>query len=295
MLFLPSKALATSRGSAKASFGFAFSALGKSLFLKAVYVDLLAVFFLAQCVGLLAGALFIFKDVSAVENPSDPANALQLFAGILFSTIVILLVMRFFKGGAFFKILESFLVFTSFSVLASLVGLGDMASFTAGLAAVAARLVLPAFKLPSILVASVVIGALLGASLDFLPVFIFAVVLSAYDFLAVFFTKHMVALAKGLEERKASFMVSLHRGKEKVRLGTGDVVVPLVVTVSVFKSFGLPAAVFSLLGSALGMAFLLAVLSKKKGYLPGLPPLVGGQLASVAVFLLANSLLPVFH
>ena len=165
-----------------------------------------------------------------------------------------------------------------------------------------------------LLLASVVVGALLGSSFDFIPAVVLSLLLAAYDYFAVFNSKHMVVLAKELQKREAAFAIhfqsrssqskqsQLSRGAgereekgekeakskksrdaekgvkrggrgESILLGTGDFVVPVLLSVSILKASVL-GALFAALGALVGLSILIYIMQKTKGYYPALPPIV---------------------
>lgn len=256
--------------------------------IRLVAARLLVVFGFAQMLGLLVGALFLAQEISVVENPSDPANALRLFGGILVSTAVLLLILKFYKGDLLFRAMEAFLVFSTSEIFFALTIGEPVALFFAG-GTLAARYLFPILKQPLIVFSTLVVGGILGASLDFFPVLLFVVILAAYDFVAVFVTKHMVVLAKALDGRKNTLSVNIKHKKEHVQLGTGDFVVPVVFCVSVLKSFGPSSAILAALGATFGLAALLWIMENKRGYYPGLPPIVGGALFGLGLSLGAKA------
>ncbi len=249
--------------------------------IRFVSTQLLLAFGVVQLFGLFVGSLFIAQGIQAVENPSDPANALYFIGGILVSTAVMLLVLHFYKGAMLFKGVEALLMFAASYIFLSLF-LGEPLPFVISVGLVALRFAYDPFKQYLLMFSTAVIGALLGASLDVVPVLIFIVLLSGYDFAAVFLTKHMVFMAKRLDERKASFAVGFRQKKQQVMLGTGDFVVPLVFSVSLLHAYGGFAAVASVIGAVVGLGSLLLLMERRKGYYPGLPPIVGGQLLFAA-------------
>jgi presenilin-like A22 family membrane protease len=125
------------------------------------------------------------------------------------------------------------------------------------------------------------VGALLGVSIGVLPVIVFLILLAAYDYIAVFKTKHMVTMAKAVAKKNLSFTFALPTQKHQFELGTGDLVMPLVFSVSVLNDSlarGLiwPVAtlpsIIILLAAFLGLAFTLDYGSKNVGKaLPALP------------------------
>lgn len=261
--------------------------------MRIVSLLLLAAFVVTQALALLAGASFISQKVSVVENPSEPGNALFFFAYVVCASVVLLLVLRYYKGKNLFLMLEYLLVFATVQLFASLY-LSEVLSLALGALALAARALFPKTRFFLLLYSTAVVGALLGASLDLLPAVLLASLLAGYDVVAVFWSKHMITLAKNLEKRGAAFALQLKRGKESVQLGTGDVAIPAMVAVSGLRLAGnaigaaafLPG-VFALAGSLVGLALVIFVLERKKGYWPALPPIVFGALAGLAAYWLA--------
>lgn len=245
--------------------------------IRFVALQLLLVFAIAQAAGLAVGGLFLAQDVQVVEDPSDPVNALYFLGGILVTTAIMLAVLYVYKGIWFFKAVEALLMFVAANLFLSFF-LDATAALVVSVGLVALRFAFESFRQYLLLFSTVVVGGLLGASLDLVPVLLFVVLLAAYDFVAVFFTKHMVVLAKRLDERKTSFSVGFKQKKQEVQLGTGDFVVPVVLGVSVLNGFGAVLALASALGAVLGLGELLWYMESRKGYFPGLPPIVGGQL-----------------
>ena len=269
--------------------------------MRFVSLQLLVTFAAAQVLGLIAGGLFYAASLSVVENPSDPANAAYFIGGILFSTAILLLLLKFYKGNLVFKAVEFLLVFSAFQLLFSLALPETVALILAALLA-SMRFALPQARQWLILAAAIIVGGLLGASLDLLPVVLFCVALMVYDFLAVFVTKHMVTLAKGMDKREAPFTIQFSTpgakpaakitvkavtGKkqgEQIQLGTGDFVMPIVFAVSASRAFGMVAGLAMGLAAAIGLAGLFWLMEKRKGYYPGLPAIIGAQLLVLAVF-----------
>jgi len=264
---------------------------------------LLACFFVAQALALLVGASFISRRVSVVENPSEPGNALLFFAYVISASVVLLLLLKFYKGKKLFLILEYLLVFAAVQLFSSLY-FNEFFSLALGIVALAARIFVPKTRFFLLLYSTAVVGALLGASLDLLPSVLLASLLAGYDVIAVFWSKHMITLAKNLEKRGAAFSLQLKRGTESVQLGTGDVAIPAMVGVSSLKlaesenvisvtSFRVASflpGVFALAGGLVGLAIVMLVLERKKGYWPALPPIVFGTLAGLAAYWLVFSL-----
>ncbi len=252
----------------------------KNFFSKPAF--LLTIIFLAtQLVALFVGYYFIGQQVSVVADSSSLANSAWFFAYVLLSALVLLLVLKYYKGKNFFVVLEGLLVFSTVNIFLSLFS-SELIALAAGLIALAIRFLAPKTKQVFLLFATTVVGALLGSSLDYIPALALALLLAGYDYLAVFKTKHMVELAKQLDSRGAAFSILVKRGKDSIELGTGDFVIPAMLSVS-FLKVSAYYALASLIGSAIGLGVMLYFLQKKKTYWPALPPVVGGCLILLAI------------
>jgi len=252
--------------------------------IKLVPLLVLSSFIFVQFLALVAGQALITAGVSVVENPADLANSVAFFAYIVAAAALVLVVLRFYKGKKLFLLLELFLVFFSFQTLASIVADEWNSLFVAALA-VGARLKFPQTKNALLLFVTAAVGAVLGASLDLLPAVVLAVLLAGYDVVAVFFTGHMVTLAKQLDKREAAFSVDVRVKKELMQLGTGDLVIPAMLAVAALKT-GYWAAVSVVVGATTGMVVLFYLLSRRKGYWPALPPIVGFSLLGIGAYML---------
>lgn len=260
--------------------------------IRFVAVQLLAAFLACQVLGLVVGSLFIGAGISTVENPSDVGNAFQLIFGILVTTGILLVILYFYKGSGLLRVLEALMMFAAADLFFSLF-LGDLPALLLSVGLLAVRFLYEPFRPYLLMFAAVVVGSLLGASLDVLPVLVFAVLISSYDFIAVFLTKHMVFLAERMNEKKVSMTVNFKHKKEQVMLGSGDFVVPIVLGVALLHQQGVVVAFAAALGATAGLASLLWLMERKRGYYPGLPPIVFGELLLTAVALGAKTVLHV--
>ncbi len=252
--------------------------------IRFVALQLLAAFFAVQFLGLVVGVQFIAAGIQTVDDPADVGNALQLIVGILVTTGILLAVLHFYKGSALIKGLEALMMFTASGLFFSLF-FNEFVTLGLALVLLGVRFLYEPFRPFLLMFATMVVGGLLGASLDVLPVLVFVVLISAYDFVAVFMTKHMVVLAERMSERKASLTVNFKHKKQQVMLGSGDFVVPLVLSVSLLHHYGIFVAAAAALGAGLGLASLLWLMERKRGYYPGLPPIVFGELLLTALAL----------
>jgi len=131
-------------------------------------------------------------------------------------------------------------------------------------------------------------SAFFGLGFDPSVIVLLLMILSFYDFIAVYKTKHMVAMAKEMIEKKVimGFIIpkELKFFKSKLKevksgtnffiLGGGDIVFPCLLAVSVvpfgfWKAF--IVAIFSLFGSLL--SYWLFINQEEKSPIPALPPI----------------------
>ncbi|HIH20992.1 TPA: hypothetical protein HA244_07035 [Candidatus Micrarchaeota archaeon] len=263
-----------------------------------VQLKLLASFGLAILLGLVVGSQFIGQQVSVVEDSDSLANAGYFFLYVLFSTALLLLLLHYYKGKKLFFFAELLLEFSALQILFALFS-DSTYSFFAALAVVALRVWMPALKQPLLFIATMTVGALLGSSFGFVPAFVLSFLLAAYDYFAVFKSKHMVTLAKELQSRQAAFAIEFRnaaakvstgkkpgnkavRGKkgeiavpagDRILLGTGDFVIPVMLSVSLLK-ISVFSALAAGLGAFVGLSILLYIMQKTRGYYPALPPIV---------------------
>jgi presenilin-like A22 family membrane protease len=252
-----------------------------------------------------------------IPDANSPLNAVVFLLYILAGAAMIILVARFYKGNMFYQLLEFVVVSTASSIVffaAFLVflSIGFEASMllgiAAGLALGAAKFIKSGAKNIAAIISSSGVGALFGFSLGFLPTAIFVILLSIYDYIAVFKTKHMIEMARELSTRQLSFAVTAKevparkegektsayvdramREGERLDLGTGDLSVPAMISVSAY-SLGPNGLIYALAvaaGSTLSLYLLLQFVSKKRVFLPALPPIcLGGMLSLLLVKLL---------
>jgi len=146
-------------------------------------------------------------------------------------------------------------------------------------------------------------GALLGATLGIAPSIIFMMILSIYDFVSVFITKHMVHMAKAITEKPMAFTIAaphkfkkakyipVKKAKKKVhvfQLGLGDIVIPLMFSVSILNKFTMLHSVITVIGSLIGLLLLTIYITRKPRALPALPFVCTGALSGylISIFVL---------
>ncbi len=263
---------------------------------------LLLLFLTVQMLGLLAGNRYL-SLVSSGEakplfsDPQSPWNSLYLFAALLPLTLLVILLLRFRRNWfrAFELLVTFFCCWLTLDLLAGM-QVGWLSSgFLLSLLLAGWRVARPTplnQDLVLILSASGV-GAVLGASLGVVPSLLLLALFSVYDCVSVFVTRHMVFMAKRLLPSSSSLFLSVPselrafvrggrwkgRGKGVLHLGGGDLLLPLVFSVSVLEAEGLRSALLVSLSSSLFLFLLFLLLLRRPGtILPGLPLLSLGSL-----------------
>ena len=276
------------------------------------YIVLL--FLISQALGLYAGA-FIIRDASenevvsqffiiqsqAISGSGQDQNfsALVMFASVMAGAGVMYLLVRFYSGRLLFMLVE----FGAVSVASSIVfysltkpflpdtALSMAVSIICGLIFAGLKLVFPQLKNAAAILATAGAGAAIGFQISFETSLILLVLLSVYDYIAVFKTKHMVALATSASKQEMPFMVSsrkkTEKGEIKVELGTGDMVMPIVLGVSGMQIGPLHAGIV-FIASLLSVISLLFLLGQKKQIIPALPIIAVFNLVFLGIAKLAG-------
>lgn len=288
--------------------------------MKTIYW-IVAFFALTQMLGVFTGAALIenaklvpqIQELSIVtpEQSTDPLFSLVFLFYILLGAGLILLVARFYKGNMLFRLLEFFVVASSSAVVffAFSIVLGMdifdaiLLSGTLAAAFAAAKFIFAQIKNATTVVSSAGVGALFGFSVGFIPTLLCILLLSIYDYIAVFKTRHMITLAKELGTRQLSFSVTAktlparkekeseekyveraQKEGERMDLGSGDLAVPLMLAVSAYKLGGLGNSLAVALGCTIGIYITLWFVSKRRVFLPALPPICLAGVAALLVY-----------
>jgi presenilin-like A22 family membrane protease len=258
----------------------------------------LIIFGLVQFLGLWA-AFKIFCHTEFVEI--KVATSLGEFViAFIVATVLVIVSLRLIKGNLFFRALFAIVIFLGAQVIFNAV-LSDLFSVAFAFLLVLFRFITPRVWLHNLAIILAVsgIGAAFGLSLPVAAVLIILFVLSLYDYIAVYKTAHMVLMFKELVKKGVIFalilpmkwqgwlidLTKVKPGSEFMFLGTGDLIMPLVLAASAI-SYGLESVAFVVGGSFVGVVILhtLFVSQPKRTPMPALPPLA---LFSVLGFLIS--------
>ncbi|MFH1402746.1 MAG: presenilin family intramembrane aspartyl protease [Candidatus Altiarchaeota archaeon] len=213
----------------------------------------------------------------AVSDPDSVSSSLHIFLYVLIVTAVVLLLMKHRLGYVIRAVMMlAFFSGMTFS-LSSFIG-------DAGLLIALVLSVVLYFRRNSLVLTNVSlclalsgIGGWFGASLSLVPALILLLVLAVYDFISVFITKHMVRIAEESKGDSLPLMFLIPFRERNLGIGTGDMVLPLVLTVSVFKDYGPGYAIPTAFGGLLGLVWLFYYIQGRgRTVLPALPPIAAG-------------------
>lgn len=256
----------------------------------------LALTFALSAAAVLRGTARI---IAAPPLPSDSTTVWTFLAAFAAATVLVVLLLRTFRGSRVFEAVFLLAIFTGVGTLfADLFGpaVAVLATAAAVFLYYGARSVL-VFDL--LLVAGCAgVAANLGAAMRPVGVAVILAILAGYDIAAVYVTKHMVTMAESmlrrrvffamiLPERAAGFLLPVTEaapGSGFVFLGTGDVILPALLVASVCGA-SLAAAAIVGLGALAGAAVLhlLFLTQKVRKPMPALPPIAAGALLGLVV------------
>lgn len=278
--------------------------LARSLFVKTA-----TMFGAVQALGLWTAWRFLsdtkfnylIPDVSSSLHLGLP----DLFALVGFIFLFIFLARKSGKVSAiFFKVFLWVIVFSGAEIIFSLF-FNSILAFAASLVLILLVILIPRVIIlnVAVILALAGIGAIFGLSITPIVAVWVLAILSVYDLIAVYLTKHMVKMAEGMIASRAIFgfiipiqssgfgekLSAVQPGENFMILGSGDIVLPLILTVSVARLSFLQAlivAIFSVLG--LLLTHLIFVNQKERRPMAALPPIAAlsiiGYLLTSLVF-----------
>lgn len=263
--------------------------LARSLFVKTAVM-----FGAVQALGLWTAWRFLHDLKLNYLVPEVSANLhlnlLDVFVLAAFTLLFIFLAKKKGKvSDIFFKVFLWVVVFSGAEIVFSLFFNSTLA-FTASLVIILLMILVPRVIILNIAVilALAGIGAIFGLSITPIVAVWVLAILSVYDIIAVYFTKHMVKMAEGMVASRAIFgfiipvqssgfkekLSAVQPGENFMILGSGDIALPLILTVSVARVSiwqAVVVAIFSILG--LLATHLIFVNQKEHRPMAALPPI----------------------
>jgi presenilin-like A22 family membrane protease len=265
-----------------------------------IFAAELFMFFVVQGLGLYVGYTLTTQGYAAYGETST--SIVSFLIAFAIATALIVLLLKFFKGGMFFQALMAFLIFIGAETVFSTY-LPYMLALLIAVGLVALRFLMPNVLVQNltIMIAIAGIGASIGLMIPVPAIIVLLAVLSIYDIIAVYKTKHMVTLFKGMVERGVPLSLVVpdkaHKLKSKIKhakpgtgeflmLGTGDIAFPVIFAVSALQ-YGLLSSICVIIGAFVGLAVVHVILTLKgKGAVPALPPIAVFSILGFVVSLL---------
>ncbi len=182
---------------------------------------ILSMFMIVQLAGIAIAFYVIspaFVTVNAGGTSASP-QVIYVFAYIIVTAIIMVLLFRSRKGPLFFRILEFLAVVTAafylFLILLSVVfpptSLAPLPiALVAALGVMAAKIKWPGLRNFAAIIASVGVGLVLGIYFSFPLAYALMALLAVYDYVAVFVTKHMVTLGRQAVDLNLAFMIGAY-------------------------------------------------------------------------------------
>ncbi|MDD3178216.1 MAG: presenilin family intramembrane aspartyl protease [Candidatus ainarchaeum sp.] len=256
------------------------------------FIIFILIFVFIQIIGLISANYYLNQDAVRgvfTEDPNNVINAFGILIEILIFTFLMIFLKRFFKKQNYLNFFEIMALFVGCVVVFD-VFLSYYFALLISLFLLVFRNFLKFKKnikllmwynnfLLAISIAGA--GSIIGLSLGVIPVIVFIILLSIYDIIAVFYTKHMVVLANMVIKKKLAFTFSIPTKRKVYQLGGGDIVIPLLTSVSFFYiligKYTFIQTIFPImfiwLASILGLVLTFVILSKSKKIkaLPALP------------------------
>jgi len=268
-----------------------------------ILLNILVFFIIAQLLGVYTGFVILsdmpenpyVQQFVITEEKEEVGNAVLLFLYVLFGAALLLVLIRFYKGELLFRIIEFIVVSSAssivfYSVFRLFFGYGESVGIgiVLGLLLAGLKFFKPSLKNAAAIIATAGVGVVFGISLGVFSVVVLLVLLSIYDYIAVFRTRHMVKMAEFITKRELAFTVTSRRmvpeekRERRIDLGSGDLIGPLMLEVSLL-SYSIVASAFVFVGATLALGGLLVFMWRKKIVLPALPPIAFGALLFLAI------------
>ncbi len=184
--------------------------------------DILVMFLIVQFGGLLIASMVFSTSPVTPASTNVQAASVQVLGYLVYIiavALVILLVIKFYRGDLLFKVIEALVVvLPAFIVFTIVLGYLAPPTFTDVNLIYAISLILavslilikntvPWFRNTVTIIASIGVGAVLGLAFSFYEALIFMAFIAIYDYIAVFITKHMITMAQAVSSKNLAFLI----------------------------------------------------------------------------------------
>lgn len=253
-------------------------------------LSFLFLFLLVQVIAIIVTVNYLPQNLQLTlvnKDPNSVWNALFIVGYIIFFTAIIIVLRKIFKKQNYLVVIEAMALFGGISLIFSMF----LHTILAYIATICLLLVKYYFTKENtytkwynnflLAMAIAGAGAIIGISLGIIPVIVLLILLAVYDIISVFFTKHMITLADMIIKKKISLLFLLPTKKREYKLGGGDLVIPALVSSSLFalliKKYSLlqvliPIA-FIWIASIAGLFITFYILDRYKTKIKALPAL----------------------
>lgn len=253
-------------------------------------LSFLFLFLLVQVLAIIVTVNYLPQNLQLTlvnKDPNSVWNALFIVGYIIFFTAIIIVLRKIFKKQNYLIVIEAMALFGGISLIFSIF----LSTLLAYIATICLLLIKYSFTKESIytkwynnILLTLAIsggGAIIGISLGIIPVIVLLILLAVYDIISVFFTKHMITLADMIIKKKISLLFLLPTKKREYKLGGGDLVIPALVSSSLFalliKKYSLLQALipiaFIWIASIAGLFITFYILDRYKTKIKALPAL----------------------
>lgn len=253
-------------------------------------LSFLFLFLLVQVIAVFVTISYLPQNLQLTlvnKDPNSVWNALFIVGYIIFFTAIIIVLRKIFKRQNYLVVIEALALFGGVSLIFSMF----LHTILAYIATICLLLIKYSFTKETIytkwynniLLAMAIAGAgaIIGISLGIIPVIVLLILLAIYDIISVFFTKHMITLADMIIKKKISLLFLLPTKKREYKLGGGDLVIPALVSSSLFALLIKKYSVLQILvpvsaiwvASIAGLFITFYILDKYKAKVRALPAL----------------------
>jgi presenilin-like A22 family membrane protease len=239
-------------------------------------------------------ALFISYVTTKNKIQIDPlagtkesfANLYYLVGGVFISTFLLLMIFKFFKRST--RTLDLIITFIGFETLFTVFNIPNLGLALSILICITKYFAKESWLLKNfcMIMVTSTFATLIGYSIAFLPLFIFAVILAVYDYIAVYKTKHMVFLAENIIHTNYIFTIALINKGRNLEIGSGDFAIPITLFISAFFINYYLAFTILILSTCMLCLTIYLLLSKNRKVVPALPLQVLGAIIAYLCFII---------
>ncbi len=264
-------------------------------------VKLLVLYTIVEISALFIASMLLHQPIPFASKTTASVNSgvgtvVVFLVMIILSAIILVLCFKYVKSRLVYKVISFATVFLTLSVSCYAIGYWAFGSmvlammFSFIISTTCALIFISYEGFHNTLVAASCVGAaaILGLTIPPLYAMLLLLLVAVYDFAAVFITKHMRTLAKGVIDERMPYFIALRGEKRGLMLGTGDIVLPILVAVAFFFVNPIMGAVLVLSNlAAIGLMFAVLQL-KGKVMLPAIPFFAFTSVVAMAIGYMAH-------